>query len=95
MLDKSEKIIWMSTADGSWGGCERGDLIIVRRSDLTADERSLIDTTDDGDNAIEDVDGTVYRIVDILSAAEARIHRDTCLCPKDTYNGDNDNSERN
>lgn len=78
MIDNNEWIIWMSTADGSWGGCERGDLTIVRESDLTDDEREAIGADD----------STTDDIYDVLTAAEERIPRDTCLCPKDTYKGE-------
>ena len=85
MLDKSEKIIWMSRTDASWGGGGRGDLIIVPERYLTGDEREVIDNAD----------STIDDIHDVLIAAEERIHRDTCLCPKDTYKGDTDNPEGN
>jgi hypothetical protein len=80
MIDKTENIIWASVADGSWGGCERGDLIIVRESDLTDEERTFINNAFEVDNDLA--------ACDALSAAEARIHRDTCLCPKGTYKGE-------
>jgi hypothetical protein len=79
MIDKDKEVVWLCRADASWGGCARADLIIVRESDLTDDERVVIGN----DNSTTD------EIHDVLTAAEARIHRDTCLCPKDTYKGNN------
>ena len=34
----ADSIIWASLADGSYGGCAMGDLIVIRKSDMTADE---------------------------------------------------------
>lgn len=79
MIDNNENIIWMSRADASWGGCARGDIIIVRESDLSDAERYAIDNAEML---------TTDEICDVLTAAEARVASDTCLCPKDTYKGE-------
>ena len=34
----SENIIWASLADGSYGGCAVGDLIVIRKSEMTTEE---------------------------------------------------------
>lgn len=45
------KVIWYSFADGSWGSCECVDMLIVKASDLTADDWAMLDeageTSDD------------------------------------------------
>jgi hypothetical protein len=33
-----DEIIWMSVADGSWGGCDKDDLIMVESSEFTPEE---------------------------------------------------------
>jgi hypothetical protein len=35
-------IIWYSTADGSWGGCDEADLIILDAEDFTDDENETL-----------------------------------------------------
>lgn len=73
MIDNNDNIIWASAADGSWGGCKRDDLIIVRESELTDDEREAIeDAAEVGD------DGT---IINILLAVDERKSVDSCVCP--------------
>lgn len=42
-------ILWYSTADGSWGGCERNDLVIVPMSALTDDENAALSYGNDGE----------------------------------------------
>jgi hypothetical protein len=29
------RVIWMSAADGSWGGCDEDDLIVIDESEFT------------------------------------------------------------
>jgi hypothetical protein len=43
----SKNIIWMSAADGSWGGCDRDDLIIINEDDITTNEWDVIHDADD------------------------------------------------
>lgn len=33
-------VIWASVADGSFGGCDADDLIVIRESDMTPEEQS-------------------------------------------------------
>lgn len=42
-----KNIIWMSAADGSWGGCDRDDLIIINEDDITTNEWDVIHDADD------------------------------------------------
>jgi hypothetical protein len=42
-----KNIIWMSAADGSWGGCDRDDLIIIDEDDITTNEWDVIHDADD------------------------------------------------
>ena len=58
----TDRVIWFSAADGSWGGCERRDLIIVSESDLT----------DDDNAAIEEADGDEEAVFQILLAVQSR-----------------------
>ena len=37
-MNKNENIMWYSLADGSYGGCERQDLIIVKMDDFTDED---------------------------------------------------------
>lgn len=62
-MSNDENIIWMAP-DGSWGGCKRGDLLIVRESDLTDADRDVIDEAAAGEN--EDV------IYEVLLAVQKR-----------------------
>lgn len=34
----SDSIIWASLADGSYGGCAVGDLIVIRKAEMTTEE---------------------------------------------------------
>lgn len=43
----SDAIIWYCTADDSWGGCSERDLIIIRESDMTDEERAAFMDADD------------------------------------------------
>ena len=42
-------ILWYSTEDGSWGGCERGNLVIVPLDALTDDENAALGYGNDGE----------------------------------------------
>ena len=44
---RADDIVWYNCADGSWGGCESDDLVIVRLADMTEDERALLDEADE------------------------------------------------
>jgi hypothetical protein len=50
-----KNIVWMSVADGSWGGCAKDDLLIVDEDNITTNEW----------NAIHDAEheGDVYEIL--------------------------------
>ena len=43
---RADDIVWYNCADGSWGGCESDDLVVVRLADMTEDERALLDEAD-------------------------------------------------
>lgn len=44
---RADTIVWYNTADGSWGGCEADDLLIVRIADMTDEERALLDEAEE------------------------------------------------
>lgn len=41
-LLRGDDIVWLNTADGSWGGCESDDMIVIRVADLTRAEREAL-----------------------------------------------------
>jgi len=59
-----DEIIWMSAADGSWGGCDKDDLIMVDAEEFTPEE------WDDLNEA--QTDGDAFRII---SAVHERTKR--------------------
>ena len=50
----SRRIIWMSTADGSWGGCDEDDLLVVDDADLTDEEWDALNEAN-SDNDVYDI----------------------------------------
>jgi hypothetical protein len=58
----SKNIIWMSAADGSWGGCDRDDLIIIDEDDITTNEWDAIHEADD-ERVVYDVLLSIHRRV--------------------------------
>jgi hypothetical protein len=48
-------IVWMSAADGSWGGCDKGDLIIVDTDEFSDED---FDALNEAEN-----EGDVYQIL--------------------------------
>jgi hypothetical protein len=46
---RADDIVWYNCADGSWGGCESDDLVIVRLADMTEDERALLGDAEDAE----------------------------------------------
>lgn len=56
-MSKNDDIIWICTADLSWGGCAAKDLIAVRKSDLSEDDLEAIEdaAADEAEDEIADI----------------------------------------
>jgi hypothetical protein len=39
---RADDIVWLNTADGSWGGCSSEDMIVIRLDDMTKAEREAL-----------------------------------------------------
>lgn len=57
-------ILWYSMADGSWGGCERDDLVIVPMDALTDDDHEALDCAGN-DSEVRDI------VLDVMARLEA------------------------
>lgn len=56
------QIIWMSLADGSWGGCEESALLIVNVNDLTESELESLSEVDTETEVYDILIGAVKRL---------------------------------
>jgi hypothetical protein len=58
-----DDVIWMSVADGSWGGCDSDDLIVVDSAEFTDEEWETLNEASDRE------------VFDIISKVHARTKR--------------------
>ena len=58
-----DDVIWMSVADGSWGGCDKDDLIVVESAEFTDEEWDALNEANDRE------------AFDIISKVHARTKR--------------------
>lgn len=58
------RIIWMSAADGSWGGCDKDDLIVVDEDEVTEEQMQALSEVYD--------EGEVYEILRAVVAQRDR-----------------------
>lgn len=58
-----DNVIWMSVADGSWGGCDSDDLIVVDSAEFTDEEWGALNEADNRE------------AFDIISKVDARTKR--------------------
>ena len=58
------RVIWYSQEDGSFGACDCHDLIVVKESDLTADEFAFLDEASEA--------GDEHAIATVLSSVRER-----------------------
>lgn len=61
------RIIWMSAADGSWGGCDENDLIIVDEDEVTEEQMQALSEIYD--------EGEVYDILRAVVAQRDRVNK--------------------
>ena len=60
------RIIWMSAADGSWGGCDEDDLIVVNEDEVTDEQMQALSEAYD--------EGEVYDILRAVVAQRDRVN---------------------
>ena len=84
-MKDDEKIVWYCGADGSWGGCERSDLIIVPLSELTEAESLELMVSDDSEviaGVIMDADQRIANRTALNMIAAARAARERAEGPE-------------
>ena len=59
-----DDVIWMSRADGSWGGCDKDDLMVVESADFTDEEWDALNEAQTDDDA--------YKVISVVYARTKR-----------------------